>query len=255
MNNLLEQSASQRPPRCATTTSSAISRRRQRLACRRAARSRRPSPSRTGSRPSPSSTHWHGSATSRTTIPSCGLPTTAASSASRRTRPRHHDQRLHLRRQGRCPGRLRRLNAERPRVVSGHGRPLRGRGRTTDGAITCHARGKKSETASSATGCAGSRSGDEGVIENVLPRRNLLHRQDAWKVKSFAANIDQLLFVVAAEPVFSESQLARALIAAEAAGIPSRMVLNKQDLPGFAGGRGAARALRRRSASRCSASP
>src|SRR4030095_14809373 len=45
----------------------------------------------------------------------------------------------------------------------------------------------------------------EGGVEEVLPRRNLLHRQDAWKTKAFAANLDQLLFVVAAEPVFSES--------------------------------------------------
>ena len=95
--------------------------------------------------------------------------------------------------------------------------------------ILCHARGKKSETV------VGDRvlwqpSGDEGVVEKVLPRLNLLHRQDAWKTKAFAANLDQLLFVVAAEPVFSESQLARALIAAEAAGIAAGIILNKQDL-------------------------
>jgi ribosome biogenesis GTPase len=74
-------------------------------------------------------------------------------------------------------------------------------------------------------------SGDEGVIEHVDPRRNLMFRQDEWKTKSFAANIDQLLVLVAAEPVFSESQLARALIAAEAAGISARILLNKADLP------------------------
>ena len=72
---------------------------------------------------------------------------------------------------------------------------------------------------------------DEGVIEHVEPRRNLLFRQDEWRTKSFAANLDQLLVLVAAEPVFSESQLARALIAAEDAGIPALIVLNKIDLP------------------------
>ena len=77
-------------------------------------------------------------------------------------------------------------------------------------------------------------SGDEGVIDAVLPRRNLFWRQDEWRSKAFAANIDQLLVVVAAEPVFSESQLARALIAAAAAGIPARIGLNKRDLPAFA---------------------
>jgi ribosome biogenesis GTPase len=114
------------------------------------------------------------------------------------------------------------------RVVSGHGRHVVVE--TADGGrVLCHARGKKSETV------VGDRvrwqpSGDEGVVEEVLPRHNLLYRQDAWKTKAFAANLDQLLVVVAAEPVFSESQLARALISAEAAGIPSRIVLNKQDL-------------------------
>jgi len=97
----------------------------------------------------------------------------------------------------------------------------------------CHPRGKKSDCV------VGDRvqwavSGDEGVIEKVEPRRNLLFRQDEWKTKSFAANIDQLLVLVAVEPVFSESQLARALIAAESAGIPARIALNKTDLPGTA---------------------
>jgi ribosome biogenesis GTPase / thiamine phosphate phosphatase len=96
--------------------------------------------------------------------------------------------------------------------------------------LICHPRGKKSEVV------VGDRvrwqvSGDEGVIEHLEPRRNLLFRQDEWKTKSFAANLDQLLVLVAAEPVFSESQLARALIAAEDAGIPARILLNKADLP------------------------
>ena len=98
--------------------------------------------------------------------------------------------------------------------------------------LTCHPRGKKSDCV------VGDRvrwmpSAGEGVIEHVEPRRNLLFRQDDWKTKSFAANLDQLFVLVAAEPVFSESQLARALIAAEAAGIPARIVLNKTDLPGI----------------------
>jgi ribosome biogenesis GTPase len=96
--------------------------------------------------------------------------------------------------------------------------------------LVCHPRGKKSDCV------VGDRvrwqsTGDEGVIEHVEPRRNLLFRQDEWKTKSFAANLDLLLVLVAAEPVFSESQLARALIAAESAGIPARIVLNKTDLP------------------------
>jgi ribosome biogenesis GTPase / thiamine phosphate phosphatase len=72
--------------------------------------------------------------------------------------------------------------------------------------------------------------GDEAVIEHREERRNLLMRQDEVRSKSFAANLDQVLVVVAGEPVFSESQLARALIAAESAGIAAHIVLNKSDL-------------------------
>lgn len=93
----------------------------------------------------------------------------------------------------------------------------------------CHARGKRNETV------VGDRvawrvSGDEGVVERVKERRNLFYRQDEIRTKSFAANLDQILVLIAAEPEFSESQLARALIAAEAAGIRPLIALNKSDL-------------------------
>ncbi|HMR68638.1 MAG TPA: GTPase RsgA, partial [Rubrivivax sp.] len=110
-------------------------------------------------------------------------------------------------------------------VVGSHGRHLVVR--TPDGTrVRCHVRGKRSEAV------VGDRvqwapAGDEGVIEHIESRRNLLYRQDEWRSKSFAANLDQLLMLVAVDPSFSESQLARALIAAASAGIPSRVVLNK----------------------------
>ncbi|MDQ2778465.1 MAG: ribosome small subunit-dependent GTPase A [Pseudomonadota bacterium] len=76
--------------------------------------------------------------------------------------------------------------------------------------------------------------GDAGVVEALQPRRNLLFRQDDWRTKSFAANLDLMLLLVAAEPVFSESQLARALIAARQADIPALVGFNKTDLPSAA---------------------
>ena len=93
----------------------------------------------------------------------------------------------------------------------------------------CHARGKKSQTV------VGDRvlwlpSQDEGTIEQVLERRNLLYRQDEIRTKSFAANLDLVLILIAAEPEFSESQLTRALIAAAAQDIAVLIVLNKSDL-------------------------
>lgn len=95
--------------------------------------------------------------------------------------------------------------------------------------VICHPRGKKSQVV------VGDRvlwqpSQDEGTIEKVEERRNLFYRQDEIRTKSFAANLDQVLVLIAAEPEFSESQLSRALIAAEAAGIRPIVALNKSDL-------------------------
>ena len=102
---------------------------------------------------------------------------------------------------------------------------------TNDGAhLLCHLRGKKTEAV------VGDRvrwvvSGDEGVVEALEPRRNLLWRQDEWRSKAFAANLDCILILVAGEPMFAESQLARALVAAAHAGIQAVIGLNKVDLP------------------------
>ena len=71
---------------------------------------------------------------------------------------------------------------------------------------------------------------DEGTIEKVEERKNLFYRQDEMRTKSFAANLDQVLILMAAEPEFSENQLTRALIAAEATGITPVIALNKSDL-------------------------
>jgi ribosome biogenesis GTPase len=115
------------------------------------------------------------------------------------------------------------------RVVAAHGRHVMVE--TPEGERTiCHPRGKKSDCVVGDF-VRWQPAGDEGVIEHIEPRRNLLHRQDEWRSKSFAANIDQVLVIVAGEPMFSESQLARALIAAASAGIDARVLLNKCDLP------------------------
>jgi ribosome biogenesis GTPase len=95
--------------------------------------------------------------------------------------------------------------------------------------IICHPRGKKN------TAVVGDRikwlaTQDEGTIEKLEPRRNLFYRQDEIRTKSFAANLDQILILIAAEPEFSESQLSRALIAAEAEHIKPIIALNKSDL-------------------------
>ena len=95
--------------------------------------------------------------------------------------------------------------------------------------LICHSRGKKSQ------GLVGDRvlwqaSRDEGTIEKIEERKNVLYRQDEIRTKSFAANLDQILILIAAQPEFSSSQLSRALIAAEAEHITPIIGLNKSDL-------------------------
>jgi ribosome biogenesis GTPase len=113
-------------------------------------------------------------------------------------------------------------------VVASHGRHCVVE--TPDGERRiCHPRGKKSQVV------VGDRvqwlaSTDEGTIEKVEPRHNLFYRQDEIRTKSFAANLDQVLILLAAEPEFSEMQLTRALIAAEAEHIKPLIALNKSDL-------------------------
>ena len=117
-------------------------------------------------------------------------------------------------------------------VVAAHGRHLIAEAPDRSRRL-CHLRGKKSEAV------VGDRvqwtdSGDEGVVDALLPRRNLLYRQDEWRSKAFAANLDRILLLVTGEPMFSESQLARALVAAAQAGIDIAIGLNKVDLPSAA---------------------
>lgn len=76
---------------------------------------------------------------------------------------------------------------------------------------------------------------EQAVIEDYLPRQSLLYRQDAWKTKLIAANVDKLFIVTAAVPAPNELLLQRALLAAEAAGIGAVVVANKADLPETAG--------------------
>lgn len=113
-------------------------------------------------------------------------------------------------------------------VVASHGRHCMVESMDGERRI-CHPRGKKSQVV------VGDQvewlpSTDEGTIEKILPRRNLFYRQDEIRTKSFAANLDQVVILLAAEPEFSQMQLTRALIAAEAEHITPIIALNKSDL-------------------------
>jgi len=97
--------------------------------------------------------------------------------------------------------------------------------------LDCVPRGKKSEVA-----CGDNveitRSGtDQGVIDRIAPRTSLLYRSDAWKQKLIAANVTQLIVVVASEPSFNDELLARCLLAGHEQNLEILIVLNKCDLP------------------------
>lgn len=71
---------------------------------------------------------------------------------------------------------------------------------------------------------------NQGVIENILPRSTLFYRSNAHREKLIAANVTQLVYVLAAEPSFNLDLLDRCLIAAQHQQIQPLIVLNKTDL-------------------------
>jgi len=72
----------------------------------------------------------------------------------------------------------------------------------------------------------------QGVIDELLPRQNILYRADAFKEKYLAANLTQIVIVVATEPSFDDELVTRCLCGAESQDtpIPALIVLNKCDI-------------------------
>ena len=102
---------------------------------------------------------------------------------------------------------------------------------TTDGEIlSCVMRGKKSGAACGDQVTFRSIASEQGVIESILPRNTLLYRSDAFREKLIAANVTQIIIVVAAVPSFSEELINRYLVAVESQHAQAIIVLNKIDL-------------------------
>lgn len=115
------------------------------------------------------------------------------------------------------------------RIIAAHGRHYTVE--LADGTQrTCFPRGKKAGAAVGDRVIIVPQGNDEGAIDRILERQNLLYRSDEMRTKQFAANVDQLLIVVAPEPAYSDDLLGRALVAAGSAGIQTTIVLNKADL-------------------------
>jgi len=96
--------------------------------------------------------------------------------------------------------------------------------------ISCVTRGKKSDLACGDQVHIKLTDTSEGVVEATLPRTSLLYRSNAYRTKLLAANVTQIVIVLATTPSFYEELLNRCLIAAEAAHIRPLIVLNKCDL-------------------------
>lgn len=115
------------------------------------------------------------------------------------------------------------------RIVAAHGRHYIVE--MADGTSRqCYPRGKKAGAAVGDRVRIAPQGRDEGAIEEILPRSNLLYRSDDMRAKQFAANVDKLFIVVAVVPTFSDDLAGRALAGAWSAGIAPRIVLNKVDL-------------------------
>lgn len=115
------------------------------------------------------------------------------------------------------------------RVIAAHGRQYVVE--LDDGSrLPCFPRGKKSEIACGDCVDVERSSDDQGVIEAIRPRRSLLYRSNEIRQKLIAANVDQLVIVVATEPAFSDELVTRAILAAESEEIELLIALNKCDL-------------------------
>lgn len=76
--------------------------------------------------------------------------------------------------------------------------------------------------------------GDQAIIDQVLTRRNQLHRSTGRRDKVLAANIDLTALVIAPQPRYSEAVVIRVGMAARAADIDLLIIANKADAPEFA---------------------
>lgn len=116
------------------------------------------------------------------------------------------------------------------------GRVTRTHGRhhyvTTDSGevFEAHRRGKKSDVVVGDIVKCSQPSGGVVAIESVEPRVNLFYRSDQWRIKELASNLTLIACVFASRPTFNPKFIWKAIVAAEAAGIPVLVIRNKTDL-------------------------
>jgi ribosome biogenesis GTPase len=97
--------------------------------------------------------------------------------------------------------------------------------------LDCVTRGKRGLLACGDQVTVARSAADRGVIEAVGARTTLLYRSDRARQKLVAANVTQVVIVVAPVPSFYEDLVNRCIAAAEHGGMAALIVLNKLDLP------------------------
>ena len=122
------------------------------------------------------------------------------------------------------------LNLHPGLVIASHGRHYKVLLDETGEILEAHRRGKRGDV------CVGDRvlctTPDSGVaaIEEIRERDNILFRSDEWRIKTLAANVDQVAVVFASRPSFNPWFIWKALLAANQAGIDAFVIRNKREL-------------------------
>ena len=93
-----------------------------------------------------------------------------------------------------------------------------------------HRRGKKGDVVVGDEVVCSAAVDNTVAIESIKERSSLLFRQDEWRTKTLAANIDTLVIVYASCPRFNPWFVWKALLAADAADVRPVIVRNKTDL-------------------------
>jgi ribosome biogenesis GTPase len=115
-------------------------------------------------------------------------------------------------------------------IVASHGRHYRVE--LADGSVLdCVTRGRRRDYACGDRVEVARKSPGGGVIEALRPRTSLLYRSDRVRQKMIAANVTQIVIVVAPVPTFYPDLVNRCLAAAEHGGLKALILLNKADLP------------------------
>ena len=96
--------------------------------------------------------------------------------------------------------------------------------------LTCFPRGKRSTLACGDRVEVARTAPGQGVVEAIDPRSALLYRSDQFRQKLIAANVTQIVIVLAVIPSFYEELLNRCIAAAENQRLSLVIVLNKFDL-------------------------